>query len=224
MNRIGRKFLTVCLALGLASAALAQQDAPRQPAKGQRQGQGFFGPGGLLLSPDVKKELKLTDDQASKVKEALEKVGDKHRGSFEKFRDMSNDERRKVMLAIREDTNKAIAGVLDAKQVKRFHQIEWQLSGPNALRDPELQKELQLSDEQKKKIDGIYADTDKKVEQLFQGGNPQAAGEKLQQLFKDTQDKVNGVLSDDQKKKMKETLGPRFELQPPPGAPGGRSR
>ena len=69
------------LAMGLALIGTAQ-DAPRAPRQGGPGGQFGQGPGGmrrmgppmgpgLLMHPDVQKELKLTNDQVDEIRELL---------------------------------------------------------------------------------------------------------------------------------------------------------
>jgi hypothetical protein len=197
--------LTLGLAVGLMTAAYAQG-----------QGRGGSGPGGLLTNPGVKKELKLTDDQVKKVEDALAKVQDKHKDDFARFREMSREERQKTMRAFAEDYNKAVAGVLDANQMKRFKQIQWQLAGFGALEDPEVQKTLKLSDDQQKKLTVIFEESGKKMQELFRGGNVEGGREKFDKIRKETEEKANGVLTDEQKKQWKEMQGEPFKLEATP--------
>ncbi len=127
MARALKLTLTLCLAVGLTSIALGQQQQ-QQPA--------IFGPGAILFSPDVKKELKLSDEQLDKLKGALGKVMAKYKDDFAKFQKAppSPEEAQKIQKALNEDNHKAIAGVLDAKQLKRFQQIIWQINGIGRLR------------------------------------------------------------------------------------------
>src|SRR5262249_37630555 len=135
---------------------------------------------------------------------------DNHKDDLAKLRDLSNEERQKLLRTVGEESQKAIAGVLDEKQMKRFKQIGWQASGANALNDPDVQKTLKLSDEQKKKLQDIIADSTRKMREAFQGGGGR---EKIQEIRKETQDKANGVLTDEQKKSWKEMQGAPFEFQ-----------
>ena len=136
-------------------------------AQGQRKGGGFGrggfgGPGMLLNNKGVQKELKLTDEQAKKVTDALREVNDKHRDDFAGLQDLQGDERREkaqeIMKKVNEEQTKAISEVLSADQVKRLNQIELQVSGPRAFSQEKVQKELKLTDDQKTKIhDSAYA-------------------------------------------------------------------
>jgi Spy/CpxP family protein refolding chaperone len=196
--------LTLCLALGLTSAALGQQrQPPPQPS--------ILGP--VLSSPEVQKELKLSDEQLSKLKDVLGKVMDKHKDDIARLQKMSPQEQQKKFQEISQEGDKAVAGVLDARQLKRFRQIEWQLQGVGALADPTLQKELKLSDDQKKKLEDVFKEAGKKQQELLR--NPGASREEAQKRFesfvKDVEAKANGVLTEEQKKNLKEVQGPPFQ-------------
>jgi hypothetical protein len=198
--------LILTLGLGLTSFALAQQ-------------QGAPGPGGLLFHPDVKRDLKISNEQAGKLQAALGKVLDKYKADFAKFEKNppSQKDAEKTMKAFHEESDKAVAGVLDAKQLKRFQQIEWQVNGVGALYDPELQKVVKLTEEQKKKLENIFREHGQKIQQLQQRG--ERAPEKYEAVVKETQDKVNGMLTEEQKKSWKEAQGSKFEFSrtaPPP--------
>lgn len=195
--------LTLCLTVGLMAAAHAQ--APQR---------GDPGPAGLLMNPDVKRELKLTDDQITKLQDSLGKLQDKFKDDFTKFRQMSNDERRKLLRSFTESYNKAVASVLDEKQMKRFQQIQWQLAGVGALEDPDAQKALKLSEDQRKKLSAVFEDSGKKLQDLFKGGNVEGKREEFEKIRKDTEDKAYNVLTDEQKKQWKEMQGEPFRPGP----------
>lgn len=209
MTQTWKATLTLGLAVALTSSVLAQGQPPQL----------IPGPGSLLFTPDVKKELKISDEQTGKLKEALEKVAAKYKDDFAKWakKQPSMEEQQKVMKGLHTDSFEAIRGVLDAKQLKRFRQIEWQLSGSGALLDPEMQKELKLTDEQKKKLDSIIADMNKKFQEMFK--NQETSREKYEAVGKETEGKLNGVLTEEQQKNYKELKGPKFEFSAPAPPP-----
>lgn len=211
MARALKETLTLCLALGLASIALGQD---RQQPPQQRQQQSVLGP---FANPDVQKELKLSEDQLSKLKDAINKVMEKHRDDFAKFQQMPPEEQQKKMMAINEEHSKAVASVLDAKQQKRFKQIQWQSDPIGALQDPELQKELKLNDEQKKKIDNAFNDANKKLQEMMK--SRESSREKYEAVYKDLEKKTNDTLSEEQQKNLKELKGPPFQPSRPAQRP-----
>lgn len=203
MARMLRGPLTLCLALGLTSIALGQEQQ-----RSQSKDSTALGP--FLSSPDVQKELKLSDEQINKLKDAIGKVLEKYKADMANFQRMSPDEQQKKMKTFSEENNKAILSVLDAKQKKRFKQIQWQVSGDWSLQDPELQKELKLSDEQKKKLDGIFNEAQKKTQELVK--SRETSQEKYKALYVDAGKKANEVLTEEQQKNLKELKGPPFQF------------
>ena len=160
----GKTVLAVTCTALLASPALAQQ----------KKGGGFggFGFGGgrmsagqLLQNEGVQKDLKLTEDQIAKVKEVGQKVREKYTDDFQKLRDLDQQERREkmteLMKKVGEDTDKELAGVLKPEQDKRLKQIQRQTEGVQAFQEPDVQKALKLTDEQKDSLKTIAEDSQK---------------------------------------------------------------
>lgn len=210
MARALKGIMTLCLALGLTSLASGQGQDRQQPREPP-----VLGP--VLSNPEVRKELKLSEEQVGKLKDALVKVTEKFKDDVAKFQRMSPEEQQKKMKAFSEDSNKAISGVLDAKQWKRFKQIQWQINGVGALQDQDLQKELKLSDDQKKKLDDIFNDANKKLQEMMK--SRETPQEQYRTLFQDVDKKVNAVLTEDQQKNLKDLKGPPFQASRPAGPP-----
>jgi len=208
----------------LASPAFAQR-------RGQGQGQGGRGPGGpggggiagLLQNESVQKELKFDKEEADKVKDAVQKVLDKHADDLAKLRDMPQEERRQKSQALNktvsDETLAAVSGILNADQMKRLKQIELQQAGMQAFTRPDVQKALTLTDEQKDAIKTIDEEAAKKRQELFQqgGGRRQAGGgqgqSQMATLRKETMERVQKLLTADQKKTWKDLTGDTFEIQ-----------
>jgi flagellar biosynthesis/type III secretory pathway protein FliH len=206
MRGVVKLILTASLALGLTGVAL-----------GQRQGPGLFnGPGRLIADPGVQKELKMTNVQLGKIRVALARVMQDHRDDLAKIRgDTTLVERMQIMRVVGEDSRKAIGGILNAKQMKRFKQILWQEGGFRAMQDPEVQKELMITEEQREKLREIGQGAMKQLQEVFQGGNAQGAQEQLEKIRKEAQEKAEALLTDEQKKTWKEMKGEPFALQRP---------
>jgi Spy/CpxP family protein refolding chaperone len=223
----------VPLALALALVALAASAALAQP--GFRPG--GFGGGTLFLltQKSVQEELKLSEDQVKKVTE----LDQKQREAFRDFRDLSREERQQKMQEMAKANDKAIGEILKEDQLKRVKQISLQQQGARALGTPEVADALKLTDEQKDKVKGIQEESAKEFRELFQGGGDRdEVRKKMEALRKSTEEKLMGVLTDDQKTKWKELQGEPFKgeirrpgfgggpgggplVGPPPGAFGG---
>lgn len=209
MARMLNEILTLGLILGLTSIALGQGQAQQRPKDAA------LGP--LLSNPDVQKELKLSEEQVGKLKDALGKVIEKYKDDFAKLQQLSPEEQQKKLMAINEEHKKAVAGTLDAKQWKRYKQIQWQSDPLGSFQDPDLQKELKLSDEQKKKLDGIFTDAGKKMQEMSR--SRETTRESFQAFLKDVDKKANEVLSEEQQKNLKELKGPPFQPSRPASPP-----
>jgi Spy/CpxP family protein refolding chaperone len=209
MRNLNRVVLTLGVAVLLACPAPAQQR--------QRGGFGFGGLGFLVQNEGVQKELKLDKEQIDKAKDAVQKVREKHQDEFAKLRDLGREEAFEKMQAINktvtQETVKALEDILKPEQLKRLKQIELQQRGYVAFSDPEVQKSLKLTDEQKGKIKTIVEDAGKEMRELFQGGDFQAAQKKMPALRKETMDKVSAILKDDQKQAWKDMTGQPFEVR-----------
>lgn len=245
-----------------------------QPPGGGRGGQG--GPGGrggmmmmgggggggvmsmfmLLRNEKVQGEVKITDEEKS----ALEKAGEKVRemtapagggGGFQNFRDMSEDERKKVMDEMQARMKKAneaareeLEGILPPEKLSRLLGIYIQNSQlAQVLTNPMVTEELELNDEQKEKVTKTGTELAEEMRsamtELFGGGggDRSAIQAKMEEFRKKGDEKYLSILTDDQKKKLEELKGAEFKLSPEelgrgmfggrggaggPGGPGGR--
>lgn len=172
--------------LTLVAAELAIGQAPFGGFGG-----GGFGGGGLTQDPlallrnaQVKKELEITDEQMEKLPAAL---------------------------------SKALKEVLDDKQHKRLRQIQLQLQGVRAYTDAEVQQQLKMTAEQKENIKTLLEEQAREQAEIFKeakgAGGFQGIQEKIQGLQKDTNTKVNSVLTADQRKAFRQMTGEEFKLE-----------
>jgi Spy/CpxP family protein refolding chaperone len=205
MYRICRLLVAAALIALVASPALAQ----RRP----RPGFGGGMPSLMLLGQkSVQEELKLSDDQVTKVKEAATKM----REGFQGLRDLDEKERADKMKELRKDSDAAVAKILDAKQAKRLKQISLQLQSRMGkamlLANADVAKPLKLDDDQKKQLQDIQKQAREEGGKIFQGeGTREEKMEKLTELRKTTDAKVDKLLKDEQKTKLKEMLGEPFK-------------
>jgi Spy/CpxP family protein refolding chaperone len=183
-------------------------------ASGPTFGQGPFGgrgPSGAMLlgQESVQKELKLTDDQAAKVKE----FGEAMREKFQEAFGLEGEERAKKFQELAKEGEKAVADILKPEQSKRLKEIVYQQQGPRAFADSAVAKGVGLSEEQQKKIKEINDDTGKQLRELFQPGSPpdDETRKKMQDLRKEASEKIVKLLSEDQKKKWQELQGAPFK-------------
>src|SRR5213595_3908054 len=122
-------------------------------AQGIARAQGFFAgmrgnPLMLLSQESVQKELKLTDEQKTKVDELRQKSREKMQEIFQG----DEGERPKKMQELNQESRKALEGILNPEQGKRLLEIVYQQRGAMAFSDPEVAKALSLNEEQQGKV------------------------------------------------------------------------
>lgn len=190
--------------VALAAAVVAMAASPALVQAQQRGGRGFGGFGMntlfLLGQKSVAEELKLSDEQKTKVKELQEK----QREVFQTLRDLSQEERRAKM----QEMAKAVDQVLKPQQLKRVKQIALQQAGVRAVNDEEVAKALKVTDEQKDKIREIGRESFEKLRDI---GFDEDKAKEREQLQKETNEKMMAVLTSEQKTKLKEMEGEPFK-------------
>lgn len=205
-TRTGRLVVVLALSMMVAGTAMAQRGF----------GRGMGGGAQLLRRPEVQAELKLTDDQKTKVTEMLQKLRESQQARFQDLRDASPEERQKIMTDMQAEQMKQVNAILNTDQQKRFKEISLQQQGYSALAQPAVADELKLTDDQKSKLKDILQKQQESMREIFQsaGGDRAAAQEKMQTLRKETDDKIAALLTDDQKNQWKAMLGSPFKLEP----------
>jgi Spy/CpxP family protein refolding chaperone len=215
--------VTLCVA-GLASAQNPGGGRGGRGGAGGGQGRGFGGGMGggvtiamLLGNEGVQKELKLTDEQKSKVKE----FSDAQRAKMAELRPQGGEQPdvekiRAAMKTASEAGDKFVKETLNADQQKRVVQIKYQamlqVMGPNALTNDEVVKALTITDDQKDKFKTLGADMNKDRQELMQDarGTGDAATEarkKMTTITKEYTAKAVDALTADQKKTWKDMTG-----------------
>lgn len=220
-----KRVLFVVFVMGLlAVSATAQRGGGGGP--GGRQGFGMMAGPRLLLNPQVQAELKMTEEQVAKVREALGGPGGPGgrggfgggaggaggaggRGGF------GGDPQQREQMRLEQE--KKIKEILSAEQFKRYQEISLQQEGPSALARKEVADKVGLSDSQREKINAILEEQRATMRDMFQGGggggDRQAMMETMQKMREETNAKLLAVLTSEQKKTWEGMLGKPFQFQ-----------
>jgi Spy/CpxP family protein refolding chaperone len=174
--------LTVLGAMLVAVSAYAQPNEGGAPGG---RGRGMGGPGMLLRSEQIQKELKLTDEQKEKVKA----LAAEPRGN-------------------RQDMEKKIAEILKPEQVERLKQIRLQMGGAAALANREVVKALGLSDDQVAKLKAIQDAARAKMQDVPR----EERRAKMAEMRKETMDKAIEVLTPPQREKYEKLKGAKIDI------------
>jgi len=236
--------LRFAAAVGLAFALVAASAVAQPPGgpggPGGQRGPGMFMMGGgmmgytqLLRIEKVQKEIELTDDQ----KAELQKIEEQSRARMRELFQGGGQDReaaRQRFEQARQETEKAIEGVLLPNQVKRLKEIRLQVVGiAGVLMDQGVRKELGVTEEQAQKIrEAVQKVMEDMRGQRQQGERPSA--EQMQQRMQEMRTKmaeaVMAQLTEEHKNKWNQMIGEKFEISPsemfggfrgPQGGPGG---
>jgi Spy/CpxP family protein refolding chaperone len=232
MLRIGTIALAAIAAAALclsSSRAAVADDAPPPGHHQHNLGAGFMALGklALLRSDKVQKELEMTDQQSADLKkfaeETREQIGKETKGLRGSFRNLSEDERKAKLAELRskfeerqKDIQKKLDEVLNTKQRQRLAELEFQLRGTGALFQKDVATALQITDEQKKKLDDLRSGQRGDLHKLFQAARSDREGlhEKMQKARKEADEKLLAVLTPEQHEKLEKMEGKKFEFDP----------
>jgi hypothetical protein len=222
---------------GLLAAGLVTMLGAQPGGLGGGFGGGQGNPTTLVLNKAVQDELKMTDEQVTKIRdmgkdfftkrfEILKEEGIEFgKGGF-------SPEMQEKLAAANAKANKAaykdLEGILKPDQITRLKQIGVQASGVLAFQDPEVADGLKLTAQQKGSIKGIVADFQRDQREIFGGGGGKGKGKgggkggfdpekmaatqaKVQKLQKEALAKVQDLLNDDQKKTWTTLAGAPFD-------------
>ena len=233
-----RSVLSVAVLAMLVVFTPALEAQPPGGGGGGRGGAGRGGPGRggneeinlLTLAgiEQVQKEIGLSGDALAAVRDLQNKVREESRemmADFGNFRDMSREEREAAMEKAREareavtkDADAELAKLLSDEQNSRLQQIALQVKGARALQDKEVAAKLGLSEDQTGKIDSIVSSMEDSTRELMEaarsGGRDGFAEvrTKIEALAKETDEKLEAVLTDAQKETFAAMKGDAFEL------------
>jgi len=231
--------VVVLMAVG---PAVAQQEGPREktagedrPGDARREGlPGFAGDRearlemlrwapeevrevALLISPRVREELNLTDDQVQRARTAARGAAEAHREQFQELRKGTPRERferfSKLSRTVSGAIMKELDGILTPEQSQRLEQLALQFAGPAALTDAEFRDKLNLTDDQENQLREIGKDFRKTVRALPRDlEDRDEARQKYRALWQETREKVDHILTSDQTAKWRELAGAPFDF------------
>src|SRR5262245_2313115 len=249
MRSFAKWVLVVGMAALLAGPTMAQEQKGRRGqgkgggGAGQRGG-GFGGGGGfqfLLANASVQEELKVGDDQKTKIQEFSTKEREEMMARFQGGERPTPEQLAENQKKTNDARAKFAKETLKPDQLKRYNGIRLQQLGVMAFKEPEVQTSLKLTGDQKEKMNALAEDYTKDRNESSpmgrrggggggggKGGGGRGFGldpetqQKLAKLSKDFMTKAEKVLTDGQQSEWKELVGKPFEVRFDFG--GGRGR
>lgn len=195
----------------------------------------------LLRIDEVRKELKVTEDQQELIRALGDELRDQRPDFDFNFREASEEERDAAAQKMAEwrakqekEAKATLATILKPEQYQRLMEISIQTQGASALADEDVAAKLKLSDDQKAKIAAtIDENREKSREQMRElfgrgrdgGGRPDfsAMREKMETARAEADKRILAHLTEEQKAAFEAMQGAKFDL-PEPQFGGGRDR
>lgn len=225
--------LALSLLALMVSAAAAQEERGRRRGGFGGFGGGMGGPVAAVGIPEVQQEINLSEEQKKQIDEGLAAL----RGgfNFQDLQNLSEEDREKRMQEFRtkaEAAGKAFEEkmnkVLKPEQLARLKQLGLQQQGAMALLRPEVAKDLGLTEEQRKKMQGILESSRPASRPNFQEMSQEERQKWMtenRERQEKTQAELLGVLTGEQKTKLAELKGKEFKFPEPRfGGFGGGNR
>jgi hypothetical protein len=205
-----------------AGDSKAPAERPQQVlTEAGRQLTEMLGPPFLVFRDKVQEELRLSDEQKKKLEKRLQATHQHTMQLFERLVDKEPEEREKELQAYREKAHENltafIEGLLQEEQLKRLRQVMLQQDRLFALLgNPEVAKELEITDKQRQQFVEVAQEFQKKFEPLIKeaqkGGNSQEIGPKIRKIRKEQEERIEALLNDAQKKQWNVMLGKPLNL------------
>ncbi len=197
----------------------------------------YTGVGKLLVKKEVQDELKLSNEQLQKTGQVLRNIGDKYKDSFAELAKVPRTERlakyNQLIDEMNAETFKGLKDILDAKQMERLRQLDRRSQGLRVIHDPEVLKELKLTNEQQTKLAEISEAASKEIGDILRAnaGDRAEGAKKVAAAQKRILAEILDMFTEEQKQTWKKLTGelPIDKPGPNPGAaldkakPAGRS-
>jgi len=167
----------------------------------------------LLRKDQVQKDLRLTEEQKSRLKKAADQTLSDLRRQSVTWASMSPEDRRKKIAEFREQTRTRLHEALTPAQVERLRQIRLQWDQATALADSDVADALQLSEEQRARIRGVLGRMRQRLREALRTRpdakqlSPEEAQSRLRELQQEAVQDALGLLTPRQRENLEKMKG-----------------
>jgi len=165
----------------------------------------------LLREPAVLDDLRLSSQQ----RQTLAELNDRLDGPLLALRTWPADKANQKLSEIVAESLRETDGIFSRSQQQRLSQIKLRVCGVRCLQLDSVTEKLHLSQNQRRDIDKILADTrqaiDKLSEQAQDGGNRASSEQEHRRLRQKEQQEILALLSPRQTSQLTALLGPTFD-------------
>jgi Spy/CpxP family protein refolding chaperone len=206
----------VAIVLAVVQTADAQQGGRR----GFGRGFGTVSEAQLASLEQVQEELKLNDEQKSKVTSINEKLRTERRELFQGANQENRAERGEQLAKLNAEATSQVQAALDDAQKKRLRELWIQVAGAAAALDnEEIAKELKVTDDQKRELERVSEANLQAAREAFQGFgdlSPEQRTEKLSQFRRESNERALAVLTPEQREQFATLQGKKVEIDTAP--------
>ena len=160
----------------------------------------------LLRQASIREELKLSQGDANKIEQFAKQQWTKAK-EINKLPEAQQDAKFK---ALAKENDQFIDQNLKKEQRQRLKEIELQFAGLLCLTRPEIAKQLKLTDEQMKRVPVMQKEGRQELEDLLYTARLEERKEKVAELRKTSREKMQKLLTDDQKRTWAQMQGKQF--------------
>ena len=208
-----------------AQEAGAQQDGNQQSRRGRGQGRGAGGPAAARNPTEVVEqmktqvmELKLTDEQKPKLEAIFKESSEQAKTLATEVEGLQGRERNQKMMGFRRDMREKVNAALTEEQRQTLRRNQATQDAKQMTdRYRRTLGELNLSDDQKTKVEAVLADGEKKMADAAAQGGPaeggtagpggrRGGGGLTREIANDTRGKIVEILTPEQKTKFEEAM------------------
>ncbi len=222
-----RSLIVLAIALVLGAACIAATQAQERERSGRGFGRGSSRSSLLRLVAleKVQKEMKLSEKQTTKVQEIVKKLGADMQEQYTALREIEDrDQRRAKLTELRDQFDQKVreqlGDVVEREQVMRLYQILMQVRAVvDSLANRYVAGRLELTDDQKNKLDEINKDVRAKQSEVYttlrdaSDEQRSEAFQKLRKIRSDADGEALALLTAEQKAAIEEMKGEKIELQ-----------
>lgn len=172
----------------------------------------------LLQSPPVAAELKLTEIQKRRIGELRQQQRAPAGSRGASLAGKSPEEQAAIFDEAQEAANERAVAILDPRQAKRFREICLQVRGLPALAMPDVAAELKLTNAQQGRLVTIGKEQLAAMQKLSKGGGAggPSLSSNLEAVQRETNNKLEALLTDEQKARWKAMQGIPFAMPKAP--------
>jgi len=170
---------------------------------------------------DVSRALTLNDRQLTQLNAMTQRMQQKYQAQYDRLNSLPANERNNRLMELnREYANAWLGGAKDymnATQLSRYQQLQYQYGGFSTFNDPAIQKGLNLTDAQLRQLNDALTWSNTQTQDILRLAqtDPTRAQQAYAAYNKAYLQRLNGILTTAQQQEWSQMTGDPFPFPPP---------